>query len=470
MKDESENTAEAPEEVDLGHAEHVKLADNLAIHQEIERPLKVVFMGSGSAFFTPLFVDVMNMPGGCGGEMALVDIDTERLELSQQIGEKIVEQMGKNWSVTATTNRREALVGADYIINCIEVSGTKAVRFDNDIPAKYGVDQCIGDTVGPGGLMKALRTVPVWLEVLKDIEELCPNAWVLNYTNPMSIMCLSAHRASSANVIGLCHSVQGTSHLLAELADVPYKDIKWTCGGVNHIAWFTKLSAGGKDLYPVLLENMKQEETYEKEPVRLDMMKHCGYFVTESSGHFSEYVPYYRRRPELIEKYCRERYLGKSSFYADSWPQWRLDNDEKRRKQISGEEEIEANRSWEYASFIIEAMETNRPYVIHGSVPNTGLITNLPQDGVVEVACIVDNNGITPTHFGKLPQMCAAICDWNMRMYDLATTACVERSREAAIHALMVDPLTSACCTPEEIRAMANELFEAEKDLIPEGF
>jgi alpha-galactosidase len=317
--------------------------------------------------------------------------------------------------------------------------------------------------------MKALRTVPVFLEALKDIEELCPRAWVLNYTNPMSIMCLAARRASKAKVVGLCHSVQGTSHQLADYAGVPYQQLRWDCGGINHLAWFTELSHKGKDLYPILFEKARNnKETYEKDPVRFDVMLHLGYFVTESSGHFSEYLPYYRKRPELIKEYCRDKYLGESGFYSRDWPTWRGDCDELRRRQIAGEEEIELDRTWEYASFIIQAMETNAPFVIHGTVPNTGLIENLPQDGVVEVACLVNRNGIQPKHFGPLPPQCAVICDWNMRMYDLAATACIEKSRQAAIHALMLDPLTAAVCCPAEIKRMAEELFEAEKEFLPD--
>ncbi|MDY7011949.1 MAG: alpha-glucosidase/alpha-galactosidase, partial [Planctomycetota bacterium] len=358
---------------------------------------------------------------------------------------------------------------ADYIINCIEVSGEDCVRFDNGIPLRYGVDQCIGDTIGPGGLFKALRTVPVFLEVLRDVEELCPAAWVLNYTNPMSIMCLAAARASSAKVVGLCHSVQGTSHDLSRYMDVPYAEMNWRCAGINHLAWFTELSRNGEDIYPLLFERANDPQIWEADPIRFDMMHYFGRFVTESSGHFSEYVPYYRKRPELIKKYCRNRYRGQSSFYADNWPQWRKDCDQRRRDVIAGQIEPKLERSWEYASFIIEAMETNRPIMIHGTVPNTGLITNLPQDGVVEVACVVDRRGVTPTHFGRLEPQLAALCDANMRMFDLAAEACIRRCRKLAAHALMLDPLTAAVCCPAEIKQMTEELFEAEKDFLP-GF
>ncbi|HUS47072.1 MAG TPA: alpha-glucosidase/alpha-galactosidase [Phycisphaerae bacterium] len=456
---------------DFGHAEHSRKADELGIVEGVQRPLKIVFLGAGSMFFQKLFVDVLNIPGADRGEMAIVDIDTKRLKLAKRLGYKVLERMGKGgWTLTASTDRRKVLGGAHYIINCIEVSGVETVRFDNDIPLKYGVDQCIGDTGGPGGLFKALRTVPVFLEVLKDVEALCPRAWVLNYTNPMSIMCLAAARASSANVIGLCHSVQGAARALANIAGVPYEQVKWKCAGVNHLAWVTELTRDGEDIYPLVFKKVRSDPaTYDLTPIRFDMMLHFGYFVTESAGHFSEYVPYYRKRPDLIQKYCRERYKGESGFYSRNWPTWRKNCDEHRRKQIAGAAEISAERTWEYASYIIQAMETNAPFVIHATVPNTGLIDNLPSDGVVEVACVVNRHGIAPTHYGKLPPHCAALCDWNMRMYDLAATACIEKSREAAAFALMLDPLTAACCCPAEIKQMTEELFEAEKDFLP-GF
>lgn len=455
---------------EVGHLAHMQKADNLGILNEVGRPFKVVFMGAGSAFFEKLFVDIISIPGADRGEMCLVDINEKRLELAERLANLIKEKKGSEWSVTATTDRLKVLKGADYVVNCIEVSGVDCVRFDNDIPMKYGVDQCIGDTIGPGGLFKALRTVPVFLEVLKDMERLCPDALVLNYTNPMSIMCLSAARSSSISVAGMCHSVQGSSHQLAKYADVPYSEMKWKCAGVNHLAWFTELTHNGEDLYPVLLKNLESDkELLPQDPVRFDMMKHFNYFVTESSGHFSEYLPYYRKRQELIDKHCGEKYLGGSGFYAREWPGWRDENDSNRLKSLNGEREIDFSRTWEYASWIIEAKETNSPFITHATVPNNGLITNLPQDGVVEVACVVTAAGILPTYYGELPPQCAALCDWQMRMYDLAATACIEKSKEAAAMALMLDPLTAAVCSPGEIKSMTEELFEAEKEFLP-GF
>jgi alpha-galactosidase len=467
-----------------GHSEHTQSSENaLGLPGAMPRRIKITMLGAGSGFTPRLMNDVILIPGNQGGEIALVDIDSVRLKTMHQLIQKLLDQTGrsKNWKVSASRERRKVLPGSDYIVNCIEVSGTACVRFDNDIPLKFGVDQCIGDTIGPGGLFKGLRTIPVFLDVLKDAEELCPKAIVLNYTNPMNMMCLAAGRTSSMQVVGLCHSVQGTSALLAKRAGVEYREMDWECAGINHLAWFTKLEHKGKDLYPVLMEKARKDlegkpsDISDKDDlVRKDMMLHFGAFITESSGHLSEYLPYYRKRKDVLKKYSRPGYSGQSSFYADNWPQWRKDHDAKRMKMIRGEEPIGWDRSWEYASWIIEAREKDSPFRIYGNVMNTvagagPLISNLPSDGCVEVSCMVDRSGIAPTRYGKLPPQMAGLCDSNMRMFDLAATAAIERSKEAAIHSLLLDPLTSACCSPAEIKAMAQELFSAEKEFLP-GF
>jgi alpha-galactosidase len=428
---------------------------------------KVTMLGAGSAFTPRLATDIMLIDGLNEGQLALVDVDAERLEIIHKLIQKIIADAGSKWTVTATTNRTEVMADSDYLINTIEVSGVQTVRFDNDIPAKYGVDQCIGDTIGPGGIFKGLRTIPVWLDVLADAERLCPACTVLNYTNPMSMMTLAATRSTGLPVVGLCHSVQGTSRKLANYMDVPYDEMVWDCGGINHMAWFTRLARDGEDLYPLLHKKAEDPQVHEQDPVRFDIMKHFGYFVTESSGHFSEYVPYYRKRPELIRKFCGERYLGGSSFYADNWPQWRADADARRRRQLAGEEPFEIHRSHEYASSIIEAMELDRATVIYGSVANRGLIENLPADGVVEVAVLVDKAGLHPCRFGPLPAQVAALCAANMRCFELGVQAALHRDRRAAFHALLLDPLTAAVCSPEQVRQMCDELFEAEAEFLP---
>ncbi len=448
---------------------------------EMGRPVRITFLGAGSSFTPRLVNDLLALPGSKGGTLALVDIDAERLSTMRRVVEKMINHQGDElWSVEASPDRRAVLEGTDYLVNCIEVSGVECVRIDNDIPATYGVDQCIGDTVGPGGLFKGLRTIPVWLQVLRDAEELCPEALVLNYTNPMGMMCVAAQRASRMRVVGLCHSVQQTSDLLAERAEVPYEELEWECAGINHLAWFTRLRHGDRDLYPRLIEKALRDLAGDPidasdaaDLIRKDIMVHFGAFVTESSGHLSEYLPYYRKRKELQERYSRPEYDGQSSFYADEWPKWRMAADRERQEMVEGKRPLSWERSWEYASWIIEAREKNVPYVFHGNVPNSSgqggpLIENLPAEGCVEVRCLVDGSGVHPVSYGRLPERMAAPCDWNMRMINAGATAAIEKSKEAAFHALLLDPLTAAVCSPAEIRSMTLEMFEAEKNFLVE--
>ena len=480
-------TLDIIEEEEKGHVAHTKSAEIKGLPGKMRRPIKVTVMGAGSGFTPTLVRDILQIPGEQGGTIALVDIDADRLGTMQKLIQKVVDHreggaQGKtHWTVEASTDRTQVLAGSDYIICCMEVSGTANVRFDNDIPLKYGVSQCIGDTIGPGGLFKSLRTIPVWLEILQDAERFCPQAMVLNYTNPMSMMCLAAGRTSFLPVVGLCHSVQGTGHLLAGRAEIPYDEMVWECAGINHLAWFTTLEHQGKDLYPKLME-LANRDVYttgdgreDSDIIRKDMMLHFGAFITESSGHLSEYLPYYRKRQDLIDRYTRSGYDGTTSFYADNWPTWRKNADATRLKMLSGEESIEHSRSWEYGSWIIESHEKDVPHRIHGNVLNSfgdgggTLITNLPADGIVEVSCMVDANGINPTRYGSLPPQMAALCASNMWMYDLGATAAIERSKEAAIHALLLDPLCAAVCSPREIQEMTLEMFDAEADYLP-GF
>lgn len=437
------------------------------------RKINVTMIGAGSFFCASVMKDVVLIPENLGGELRLVDIDVERMELSRQLVQKIVEKAGQadRWTVKASTDRKELLPGTDYIVNAIEVSGVDCVRFDNDIPLEFGVSQNIGDTIGPGGLMKSMRTIPVWLDILRDAERLCPHALVLNYTNPMNMLCLASSRATSMEVVGLCHSVQGTSRMLAGYVDVPYEDVQWKCAGINHLAWFTEFNGPHGSLYPELMRQASDRSSKfaTDEPVRTDMMLHFGAFITESSGHLSEYLPYYRKRKDLLDKYTDTGYRGQESFYADNWPNWRKGQDESRRKQIAGEEEIKLDRSFEYGAWIIESVEKNVPIVIHGNVPNNGCVQNLPEDGCVEVACLINHNRIQPIRFGRLPKQMAAICDSNMRMFDIAVDAAIQKSRALATQALYFDPLTSAVCCPAEIKQMVDKLFEAEAQFLP-GF
>lgn len=455
------------------HATHTKPDEKTGLQGQMPRKINVTMIGAGSFFTTSILKDVALIPGNQGGELRLIDIDGERLALTERLMNKIVEELDAThkWTVRASTNRTELLPGTDYIVNAIEVSGVACVRFDNDIPLEFGVSQNIGDTIGPGGLMKGLRTIPVWLDILRDVRELCPKAVVLNYTNPMNMMCLAASRAvPEVQVVGLCHSVQGTSRMLAEYAGVPYEQVQWKCAGINHLAWFTEFNGpDGESLYPTLMEQARDRASKfaTNEPVRSDMMLHFGAFITESSGHLSEYLPYYRKRKDLLDKYTDTGYRGEESFYANNWPNWRKGQDQSRLKQINGEETIKLERSYEYGAWIVESIEKNVPIMIHGNVANDGCIANLPQDGCVEVACLINHNGIQPTRFGRLPKQMAAICDSNMRMFDLAADAAIDRSKQLAKYALAMDPLTSAVCAPAEIFEMVDRLFEAEAEFLP---
>ncbi len=487
-----------------GHAAHTHDAATSGLPGSLQRPIKLTLLGAGSGFTPRLVNDVLRIPGHQGGVIALVDIDLARLRTMRQLITKLVARLGqeKKWKVVASPDRAQVLEGTDYIVNCIEVSGLECVRHDNDIPLKYGIDQCIGDTIGPGGLFKALRTVPVFLAVLLDCERLCPQALVLNYTNPMAMMCTAAGRASSMAVVGLCHSVQGTSDLLAKYSDIPYDEMDWQCAGINHLAWFTKLEHRGVDLYASRLRakftadlaaaeaeraagltsfdsadvrsgGKTPKPAYEQiDLVRKDMCLRFGAFITESSGHLSEYLPYYRKS-DAGRALLRQGYDGGTRFYATNWPDWRKKADATRLAMLKGTEPIEWARSWEYASWIIEAREKDAPFRIHGNVMNNHagagqLITNLPADACVEVACLIDGNGIQPTRHGALPRQMANLCASNLAVFDLGAQAAIERSKEAAIHALLLDPLTAAVCTPAQIQAMTLELFEAEKTYLPD--
>ncbi|MCP4357000.1 MAG: alpha-glucosidase/alpha-galactosidase, partial [Chloroflexi bacterium] len=261
--------------------------------------MKITIIGAGSAVFaTEIMADILATPALESGVFALVDIHAGRLELAQQMAEFLVAQSGRHWTVEASADRTKVLPGSNYVVNTIEVAGRENVRHDYDIPLKYGVDQCIGDTVGPGGLFKSLRTLPAWLEILADVERLAPDALVMNYTNPMSLTVLTGVRASNLSIVGLCHSIQHTSHQLAEYLDISWDEIDWRAAGINHLAWFTKLECNGENLYPILQKRIEQNtDIYEQDPVRFEMMKQLGAFVTESSGHMSEYTGYFRKRP-----------------------------------------------------------------------------------------------------------------------------------------------------------------------------
>lgn len=427
-------------------------------------PTKITYVGAGSAVFARrVLTDILAIDGLEGGTFALVDIDLERLEVARRIAERLVARSPHPWRVVASTERRDVLEGSDFVVNSIDVGGRDHVDHDYEIPLRYGVDQCIGDTIGPGGIFKALRTGPTWLEIVADAARMSPDAIILNYTNPMSILTLAAARTTGQQVVGLCHSVQGTSRQLAGFLDVPYEELEWSCAGINHNAWFTELRRNGEDLYPRLRALAADADVWEKDPVRFEVMLRLGAFVTESSGHFSEYVPYFRTSPELIERYCRPGYLGESGFYAHNWPQWQADHRAQAARWASGEEPLPEGRSREYAADIVEAVRLNRPAVIHGNVVNHGLIDNLPSGGCVEVPCLVDRHGLQPVHFGALPEQLAALNRSHMAVHELMARAIIDRDRRSALYALMLDPLTAAVCSPAQIEEMFEEMWAVQR-------
>ncbi|OLV19641.1 family 4 glycosyl hydrolase [Deinococcus marmoris] len=438
---------------------------------------KIAIIGAGSAVFAQqMITDVLAINGLDAGEFALIDIDPVRLSQAHELAELTVARSGKPFTVTSSTDRLTALPGTDFVINTIEVSGLGNVQHDYDIPMKYGVDQCIGDTTGPGGVMKFLRTAPAWLEILRDIERLAPAAVVMNYTNPMSALVLLSARGSNLRVYGLCHSVQNTLAELAGYLDLPADELTYRCAGVNHLSWFTELGWQGQDLMPRLKQAVAQPEIYEQDIIRFEMLRHFGAFPTESSGHFSEYVPYFRKRPDLVAQFTRPAYKGESGFYAHNWPQWRAEHAARVADLIArenaGEAAIDMTRSPEFASNIIEGLRLNRPQFITCNLPNTALdgtvlIDNLPQDGVVEVGCTVDGGGIHPQPYGRLPEALAALDRSHMAVHSLLADSVIRQDRELAVQALMLDPLTAAVCSLDEIRAMFAELVEAEHADLP---
>jgi alpha-galactosidase len=434
--------------------------------------VKVALIGAGSAVFAQrMITDILAIEGLDMGTFALVDLDTERLELAHEVAEQTITSAGKPWTVQATTERRNVLPGCDYVINMIEVGGLVNVYSDYAIPLKYGVDQCIADTIGPGGIFKYLRTAPSWLAMCRDIEELCQQALVINYSNPMSALMLTALRATSFQVVGLCQSVVQTAYQLADFMDVPFERMRYRCAGINHLSWFVTLEMDGEDLYPRLRKAAEDKAVYVEDPIRFDLMRALGYFTTESGGHVSEYVPYFRKRIALIEHYASMQPDSRGGERASRWPVDRTEHDERLRDYLErerrGERAFYLDRSLDAGSYVIEGHALNRPQVIYGNVRNNGLIENLPRDGCVEIACLVDGNGIQPTPFGTLPTQLAALDSAHMMIHDLLVQALLNEDREPAVQALMLDPLTAAVCSLPEIRQMFDEMAITQQAYLP---
>lgn len=431
---------------------------------------KFAFIGAGSFVFTRNIVrDLLTFPAFEDAEFALMDIDEARLERITRAVEKIVSAMGKPAKITPTLSREEALQGADGVLCTVFNGDIDIWRYDIEIPKKYGVDINVGDTRSVSGIFRALRNIPLMLDICRDIEKYCPKAVFLNYTNPMSMLCKAMQTYSNVEVTGLCHSVQGTVGMLAEWLGIPVGEIDYLCEGVNHQAFYLKLERNGEDLYPVLLEKIKDPEYYNKEQVRNEMLRHLGYYVTESSGHNSEYNQWFRKRPDLIEKYCTHGTNWNPGEYAYSL-NLRKDRKKTWYKEITDwieNTEVDKNRSQEYAANIFNArIGDQTPFRFNGNVLNYGAIPNLPDDACVEIPVLADRWGIHKLMAEPLPKHLAILVGTTAQVENLVVEACMEKNKTKVIQAVSMDPLTSAVCSLQEIRDMCDELFEVNKDFL----
>ena len=426
---------------------------------------KIVIIGAGSGFGSRLSIDILAHETLQDATICLCDIHEERLSGVTQYVRRAIEGHGLPGKVESSTERADLLPDADVVITSVSVGGAaywgEPFASEINIPRKYGVDQCVGDTIGPGGVFRFLRTGPVQLGFCKDVERFCPDALLLNYTNPMAMLTWLHSAGSSVRNVGLCHSVQGTTRKLAGWIGAPYEEVSYLVAGINHQSWILRFRHNGEDAYPRLWKAIEDPEVYSSDLIRCEMMKHFGYFVTESSGHNSEYVPYFRRTPELRERFGLETLEVRMEPYNKR--AWMVDTG----ASLDTESEVpELKRSHEYASDIIESYVLNRPFRFNGNVMNHGLIGNLPEGCCVEVPCMVDAEGVHACHVDDLPPQCAAINRSNVAVQELAVRAVLDRDREAAFHAVALDPLTASVLALDEIRAMFEEMWEAEKHLL----
>lgn len=436
---------------------------------------KITFIGAGSLVFTRnLCNDILLTPALEGSTLALMDIDAERLDGAKRLVEALVRHRGTRATVEATLDRKEALRGADYVVTTFQQGGLEAYTSDIEIPQRYGVEQCVGDTLGPGGVFRALRTIPVLLDICHELDAVAPDALLLNYVNPMAANCWAVDRATGRPHIGLCHSVQGTSELLAEWLGVPYGEITFRCAGINHQAFFLTFRRGDDDLYPEIRRVVRTPEVYGQEPVRTELMNHFGYFVTESSGHASEYSPYFRKNAGMVEQQLVPKFTsdvndwldyGRTGGYLRTCLN-RLGAFQSDFEAVLCETPA-AERTHEYGSRIMEAAETNIPIAVNGNVPNQGLIENLPFGCCVEVPCLVDGSGVQPTRIGELPVQLAALNRTNINVQELTVEAALTGSEEAVRHAVKLDPLTAAVCTLTQIDEMVTDMLAAQAPWLP---
>ncbi len=446
--------------------------------------VRIVFIGAGSTMFARLLIcDIYSHHALRDATIVLEDIDEERLDITYRLAIKIVETHNLPGKIERTTSQREALKGADFVISMIAVGGLEAWDIDKAIPLKYGVDQIVGDTLGPGGVFRAMRHIPPILSIVKDMEELCPNAIFLNYANPMAAIMWAVNRASTIQSVGLCHSIQATTKEIAgyigiaEWENYPITNQDWHdfyyrplpervnfwVAGINHMAWYLTYEVDGQDAYPLIREAYNNKKAYEADTVRFEILRNFGYFVTESPHHLSEYMPYFRKNPEDIK-----RFMSYTWNALEITRQKGKDDDVSIQRQIEGKEPIELKSSVEYGAKIINAVVTGDEIRINGNVNNSGLITNLPRDCCVEVPCLVDKNGINPCYVGELPPQLAALNRTNINVQSMIVEATLSGSKGAAHQAVMLDPLTSSLLTLDDIRKMVDEMFDAESRWLPQ--
>ena len=427
---------------------------------------KIVIIGAGSFNFTrAISRDILTFPALADSKLVFVDIPEgeEYMRASEKIVEKTIQQGGYPATVEATFDRRAALAGADAVIITIRNDLTiDAWEPDITIPKKYGIDVVIGDSRGPSGIFRFLRSAPALKAIADDIRELCPNAIVLNYTNPMC-MVTSYMRHNGVDAMGLCHSVQGTSQMLAKWIGADMKDVTYRCAGINHQAFFLEFKVNGEDAYPAIFEAAKRPEIYKSEAVRIEMMRGLGYFVTESSGHNSEYNAWFRKRQDLIDRYIPDSYASSVRTVGE-----RNRTRNEKMAEILAKDTIDLKRGNEYAASILNAViGDGTPYEFNGNVVNTGLITNLPDGVIVEVPIAATKNGLLPTYIGDLPRQISALNTVNAQNDELAVEGCIAEDREMIYHAVINDPLSAAVCSLDELRRMVDEMFEQNKNTIP---
>jgi len=424
--------------------------------------IKVVIIGAGSGFGGKLSVDILSREPLRDSVIALCDIDAGRLAEVAGYVQRTIDRHSLPAKVICDTDRMKLLPSADFVVTSVAVGGRaywgRPYADDIQIPAKYGVDQWIGDTTGPGGVFRFLRTAPVQLQFCRDIEDFCPHALLLNYTNPMAMLTWLHCAASSVRNVGLCHSVQGTIRRLSEFAGLAQEEISYLVAGVNHQSWVLEFRHKGKDAYHLIRKAMSDPECYARENIRFEIMRHFGYFPTESSGHNSEYLPYFRRTQKERDKFhLRSRVVGE----VPKEREWEKD------AGVDGGQPLGALvRSHEFASGIMEGVVTNRPFHFNGNVMNAGLIANLPEGCCVEVPCYADAGGIHASHVGALPAQCAGINRMSIAVQELAVKAFLNRDKEAAFHAVAMDPLTMSVADLDDIRRMFDEMWEAQKHLL----